>query len=404
MSETEQETRQRLTRLVEGAEVASLREILLRLATNGKPLTRSAACFELEMAQLRAFVKSSTGKKLPMVTESGKPIPIGRPNCLASLTFVFTGVLKSLSREEGLRLVKHYGGKVTTTSSDKTSYCILGNEAGNRKLRTLRELGVGTLDEDQLFELIKDSPERDSVEVVDLTCSPSPPRPRDTAGREPGQSALQPSSFTTVRTPPRRPLTQTATPDGTLQRAPSSSRADRAKKEQRKAAKKAEYQAVFRAAMSETLSGPNKKRLREMNKEGYLSDTSSDSASPPPVKRSRPVTLRSSTDPRSITRCTNCGIRPEHTSEWAPCTYHEGNLMYSSAGFDSSVLSSNATIPQMRENVDAIKAMKWTCCSSTTSRLPTGCIEDSHRYNGKQTHYSRFALLLDIHGVRINEI
>src|SRR5213078_2975402 len=51
-----------------------------------------------------------------------KVIPVGAENCLAGLSFVFTGVLDSLGREEGQALVKRYGGKVTTAPSSKTSY------------------------------------------------------------------------------------------------------------------------------------------------------------------------------------------------------------------------------------------------------------------------------------------
>lgn len=39
-----------------------------------------------------------------------KEVPVGNDNCLAGLTFVFTGELESLSREAGSDLVKRYGG------------------------------------------------------------------------------------------------------------------------------------------------------------------------------------------------------------------------------------------------------------------------------------------------------
>jgi len=46
-----------------------------------------------------------------------KQIPVGEPNCLAGLAFVFTGELDSLSREEATDLVKRYGGYVLRLSS-----------------------------------------------------------------------------------------------------------------------------------------------------------------------------------------------------------------------------------------------------------------------------------------------
>ncbi|KAL9598246.1 MAG: hypothetical protein Q9219_004605 [cf. Caloplaca sp. 3 TL-2023] len=85
-------------------------------------------------------------------------IPTGAENCLAGLTFVFTGVLDALGREEGQELVKRYGGKVTTTPSSKTSYVVLGNDAGPKKLETIQKYGLKTINETGLFELIRRLP------------------------------------------------------------------------------------------------------------------------------------------------------------------------------------------------------------------------------------------------------
>lgn len=85
-------------------------------------------------------------------------IPVGAENCLAGLTFVFTGVLNSLGREEGQNLVKQYGGKVTGAPSKKTSYVVLGSDAGPKKLETIQKLGIKTINEEGLFELIRRLP------------------------------------------------------------------------------------------------------------------------------------------------------------------------------------------------------------------------------------------------------
>ncbi|KAK2790255.1 hypothetical protein FQN53_000021 [Emmonsiellopsis sp. PD_33] len=92
------------------------------------------------------------------VASGSKDVPVGAPNCLAGLAFVFTGVLDSLGRDEGQALVKRYGGKVTTAPSSKTSYVVLGNDAGPKKLETIRKFGLKTIDEDGLFELIRRLP------------------------------------------------------------------------------------------------------------------------------------------------------------------------------------------------------------------------------------------------------
>lgn len=87
-----------------------------------------------------------------------KEIPVGAENCLAGLSFVFTGVLDTLGREEGQNLVKRYGGKVTSAPSSKTSYVVLGHDAGPKKLETIRAKGIKTINEDGLFELIRRLP------------------------------------------------------------------------------------------------------------------------------------------------------------------------------------------------------------------------------------------------------
>lgn len=83
-----------------------------------------------------------------------KEIPEGQPNCLAGLTFVFTGELESLSREEAQTLCKRYGGRVTTSPSSKTSYVVLGSDAGAKKLEVIAKHKITTLTEDEFLELI----------------------------------------------------------------------------------------------------------------------------------------------------------------------------------------------------------------------------------------------------------
>ncbi|KAH8599366.1 replication factor RFC1 C terminal domain-containing protein [Bisporella sp. PMI_857] len=82
-------------------------------------------------------------------------IPVGAENCLTGLTFVFTGILQTLSREEGQELVKRYGGKVTGAPSKKTSFVVLGEDAGPSKLRKIEDFGITTINEVGLFQLIR---------------------------------------------------------------------------------------------------------------------------------------------------------------------------------------------------------------------------------------------------------
>lgn len=57
---------------------------------------------------------------------------------MESLTFVITGVLESLERDEAKSLIEKYGGKVTGSISKKTSYLVAGRDAGESKLYKVR--------------------------------------------------------------------------------------------------------------------------------------------------------------------------------------------------------------------------------------------------------------------------
>jgi len=76
---------------------------------------------------------------------------------LAGLTFVLTGTLPTLSREDAKARIEADGGKVAASVSKKTSYVIAGTDSGS-KLEKARALGVPILDEDGLRHLL--APER----------------------------------------------------------------------------------------------------------------------------------------------------------------------------------------------------------------------------------------------------
>jgi replication factor C subunit 1 len=62
----------------------------------------------------------------------------GADNCLEGLTFVITGVLESIEREEAKSAIEKYGGKVTTSLSKKTDYIVMGRDCGESKLSKVR--------------------------------------------------------------------------------------------------------------------------------------------------------------------------------------------------------------------------------------------------------------------------
>jgi len=68
-------------------------------------------------------------------------------------SFVFTGTMPTMSREEGQELVRKNGGDVSSSVSKKTTYVVAGGDAGS-KLDKARELGVTILDEDAFRGLL----------------------------------------------------------------------------------------------------------------------------------------------------------------------------------------------------------------------------------------------------------
>ena len=81
------------------------------------------------------------------------PKSAGR-TALAEKTFVLTGSLSTLTREEARQKIEMAGGKVTSSVSKKTDYVVVGEDAGS-KLQKARDLGIKVIDEKEFLSLIE---------------------------------------------------------------------------------------------------------------------------------------------------------------------------------------------------------------------------------------------------------
>ena len=100
-------------------------------------------------AQNRELVEQLRAAGLTFTAEKRK-----RSSELEGMTFVLTGTLPTLTREEAKEKIEAAGGKVSGAVSKKTSYVVAGEEAGS-KLEKAQQLQVPVLDEDGLVALLK---------------------------------------------------------------------------------------------------------------------------------------------------------------------------------------------------------------------------------------------------------
>ena len=72
----------------------------------------------------------------------------------AGMTFVLTGALSKFTRDEATEKIELFGGKAAGSVSKKTSYVVVGENAGSKE-RKARELGIPILTEDEFLEMIR---------------------------------------------------------------------------------------------------------------------------------------------------------------------------------------------------------------------------------------------------------
>jgi DNA ligase (NAD+) len=74
---------------------------------------------------------------------------------LAGKTFVLTGSLQQLTRDEARDLIRKLGGDVSSSVSTQTDYVVVGEEPGSKYAKAVN-LGVRTISENDFLKMLKD--------------------------------------------------------------------------------------------------------------------------------------------------------------------------------------------------------------------------------------------------------
>ena len=126
-------------------------EHLQRIPDVGPVVAASVRAFA-EEPHNRALISRLSAAGVNMTSQQ-PPVEELAAGPLTGKTFVLTGTLSSMTREEATSAIERLGGKVAGSVSKKTAYVVAGEEAGT-KLEKAKGLGIPILDEEEFKRLI----------------------------------------------------------------------------------------------------------------------------------------------------------------------------------------------------------------------------------------------------------
>ena len=114
---------------------------------------------EISSSLVSYFSEAHNRRVIQDLLDSGFDIPAetvasSARQTLAGKTFVFTGGLKDLTREQAGKLVEERGGRIASSVSKKTAYVVAGADAGS-KLEQAAKMGITVLTEEEFRQLVE---------------------------------------------------------------------------------------------------------------------------------------------------------------------------------------------------------------------------------------------------------
>jgi DNA ligase (NAD+) len=131
---------------------------MLQTAPEIGPVVAASVRTFMEEPRNQALIDRLAAAGVNMTSQA--PEMASEAGTLAGKTFVLTGTLSSMSREQAQEALERLGARVSGSVSKRTSYVVAGSDPGS-KLAKARELGVETLDEDAFLALIMQTESQD---------------------------------------------------------------------------------------------------------------------------------------------------------------------------------------------------------------------------------------------------
>ena len=127
-------------------------DVLQAVRDIGPEAAKSIVAYFADPARRRMLEKLLAAGVRPRMNDTGSQAPSGK---FAGKTFVFTGTLEKMTRNEAKNLVEAKGGAAAASVTKKTDYVVAGTQAGS-KLEQARSLGIPVLTEEQFLDRIND--------------------------------------------------------------------------------------------------------------------------------------------------------------------------------------------------------------------------------------------------------